>query len=128
MTTRPETTPWARDAARRAHVAIAREVWRETPFDINDIYYYLDLGADAGLTIAETLSVVDRALGENRRPDEELERLAALQSFAPEDITPEEVRLLQDDITEVLARAMVRYLARKAREAVEAHGEETDHD
>lgn len=126
MTTRPETTPWARVAVQRAHAAIAPYVRSNTQLSLDTVKRYLELGADAGLTIAETLSIVERAQEENRRPDEELELLAELQSFAPEDITPEEVKMLRDDIAEALARAMVRYVARKACEAAVAQGEEAD--
>lgn len=51
--------------------------------------------------------------------------LATAASY-PLDLTPEEREALMRDITEVLSRAMVRWAARKAREAVEARGEEAD--
>lgn len=76
MSGRIQTTPWARHEARQAHRFAARSLSRDTPFSIEDLTHYLDRGADAGLTIAETLTVVERAGAENRRPDDELALLA----------------------------------------------------
>lgn len=73
---RIQTTPWARNAARRAHLAIARELAPETPFSIGDLAYFLDQGATGGLTMAETLAVVEAAMKTNRHPSDDLARLA----------------------------------------------------
>lgn len=116
MTARIKTTERARFRARQAHRSLARSLSRDNPFAIDDLARYLDLGADAGLTIAETLTVVERAAAENRRPDEELSAMLRADLPADIDLTPEEQEAMLQDVVDAVARAMVRWVARKAME------------